>query len=122
MRDLMVESVEARFGLTARVTTPGQWLSDNGPCFVAGETVAFGRRLGLDICTTPAYSPESNGMAEAFVKTFKRDYTWVPDLSNAPVVMEQLAGWFEDYNEHAPHRGGSVLKVQLNRQIQSTCL
>jgi putative transposase len=51
VRDLMVGSVEARFGLTVRVPTPVQWLSDNGPCFVAGETVAFGRRLGLDICT-----------------------------------------------------------------------
>ena len=54
VRGLRVERVEARFGPSARVPMPVQWLSDNDPCFVAGETVAFGRRLGLDICTTPA--------------------------------------------------------------------
>jgi hypothetical protein len=30
--------------------------------------------LGLVPCFTPVHSPESNGIAEAFVKTFKRDY------------------------------------------------
>ena len=34
------------------------------------ETVELARTLNLEPCTTPSYSPESNGMAEAFVKTF----------------------------------------------------
>jgi len=105
IRDLMVECMEYRFGQRDRLPHPIQWLSDNGPCFTAHETVQFGRHLGFEIRTTPAYSPESNGMAEAFVKTFKRDYVWFGDLSNAQTVMEQLPGWFEDYNEKAPHKG-----------------
>jgi putative transposase len=56
-------------------------------------------------------------MAEAFVKTFKRDYTWVADLSSAPVVMGQLSGWFDDYNEHAPHKG---LGMRSPRQYRRT--
>jgi|GEM_PF-4996695 len=47
--------------------------SDNGPCYTSHETVNFGRMIGFDIRTTPSYSPESNGMAEALVKTIKRD-------------------------------------------------
>jgi hypothetical protein len=38
-------------------------------------------------------------MAEAFVKTFKRDYVYVNKLPDAVTVMEQLPKWFEDYNE-----------------------
>ena len=105
VRDLMMETVERRFGKVNKVPFLIQWLSDNGPGYVADETVAFGRLLGLEICTTAPYSPESNGMAEAFVKTFKRDYVAFGDLSSAERVLEQLPLWFEDYNENAPHKG-----------------
>ena len=79
--------------------------SDNGSCYTAHETVAFGESLGLLMCTTPVYSPESNGMAEAFVKTFKRDYVYLNRLPSAAEVIAQLPGWFADYNEIHPHKG-----------------
>jgi transposase InsO family protein len=82
-----------------------QWLTDNVPGYVAQETVAFGRLLGMEVYTTAPYNPESKGMAEAFVKTFKRDYVAYGDLSTTDRVLEQLPGWFEDYNETAPHKG-----------------
>jgi transposase InsO family protein len=53
--------------------------------------------------TTPAYSPESNGMAEAFVNRIKRDYVPGADLSDAETVIRQLPGWIDDYNRIAPH-------------------
>ncbi|MGE0529630.1 MAG: IS3 family transposase, partial [Bdellovibrionales bacterium] len=112
VRDLMTETIEQRFGQVDHVPHPVQWLSDNGPCYTAHETVGYGRLRGLDIRTTPSYSPESNGMAEGFVKTFKRDYVWFGDLSSADRVREQLAAWFEDYNENAPHK---ALKMKSPR-------
>ena len=108
IRNLMLETVEYRFGQT-RATRGLQWLSDNGSCYVARETVAFGRELGLDIRTTPVRSPESNGMAEAFVKTFKRDYVTYGDLKDAQIVMLQLSDWMKDYNEKAPHKALKML-------------
>lgn len=48
-------------------------------------------------------SPESNGLAEAFIRTFKRDYVRVNPLPDAATVLRQLDGWFEDYNENHPH-------------------
>src|SRR5207247_8544985 len=69
----------------------------------ATATVLYGHELGLVPITTPAYSPESNGLAEAFVGTFKRDYVSGAELRDAETVLAQLGGWFDDYNTQAPH-------------------
>jgi len=71
----------------------------------ASETLDFAAALGLVPCFTPVHSPESNGIAEAFVKTFKRDYVRVNPLPDAATVLRQIAGWFDDYNENHPHSG-----------------
>ena len=63
IRDLMLESVERRFG-TAHTPAPILWLSDNGSAYRAYETIDFAMRLGLVPCFTPVRSPQSNGMAE----------------------------------------------------------
>jgi len=118
VRDLMVESVESRFQGAQQAPRRVQWLTDNGPGYIARETVELARTLNLEPCTTPSYSPESNGMAEAFVKTFKRDYVWSADLSDARKVMEQLPDWFEDYNEVAPHKGLKMLSPRQFRRQQ----
>ena len=103
IRDLMVESIERRFGDRA-LPHPIQWLSDNGSCYRSHETIDFAIALGLVPCFTPVRSPQSNGMAEAFVKTFKRDYVYVHDRPDARTVLSQLSAWFEDYNESHPHK------------------
>jgi putative transposase len=112
--DLMAESIEKRFGPVDQLPLPIEWLSDNGPAYTARKTRDFGRLMGLRICTTPYYSPESNGMAESFVKTFKRDYVNMNVLYDAKTTMEQLPKWFEDYNENHPHKG---LKMRSPREF-----
>ncbi len=47
-------------------------------------------------------------MAEAFIKTFKRDYVWFGDLKDAQTVMKQLGKWMEDYNEETPHKASRI--------------
>jgi putative transposase len=104
IRDLMIESVERRFGLVNQLPAPIEWLSDNGSPYTAGETRKLAREIGLLPCTTPIESPQSNGMAEAFVKTFKRDYARVSPRPDAAGVLRQLDGWFEHYNTVHPHK------------------
>jgi putative transposase len=64
------------FALIATSKTPRlvEWLSDNGSADIAKDTLDTATAFGLQLCFTPVRSPESNGIAEAFAKTFKRDY------------------------------------------------
>jgi putative transposase len=70
VRDLVC--VERRFG-TSKTPHLVEWLSDNGSAYIAKDTLDTATALGLQLCFTPVRSPVSNGIAEAFVKTFKRD-------------------------------------------------
>ena len=104
VRDLMVAAVEHRFGSINRLPNTIEWLSDNGSGYIAHETRSFARDLGLEPRTTPVESPQSNGMAEAFVRTIKRDYVRVSPRPDAETVVRQLPGWIAHYNEVHPHR------------------
>ena len=104
IHELMRRSVRHRFGAD-RPSEPIQWLSDNGSIYTALSTEWEAEQLNLAPITTPAYSPQSNGMSEAFVNTLKRDYIDGADCSSAETVLRQLPGWIEDYNEYAPHSG-----------------
>jgi len=84
IRDLMIESVERRFGLVNRLPPAIESLSDNGSPYTARETRALAREIGLVPCMTPIESPQSNGIAEAFVKTLKRDYARVSPRPTRP--------------------------------------
>lgn len=102
IRDLMVSCVEKRF---ATVAAPHriQWLSDNGSVFAAYKTLDIASALNLEPCFTPVESPESNGMAEAFVKTFKRDYARINPIPDAATALAHIDAWMEDYNTSHPH-------------------
>ncbi len=65
--DVMIAAVEQRFG-TAQAGSTIECLSDNGSAYIDHRTPSFARELGLEPLTTPVRSPQSNGMAERFVK------------------------------------------------------
>jgi len=114
VRDLMVEAIEARFGDQLPAGSI-EWLTDNGSPYVAKETRLFARQVGLEPLTTAINSPQSNGMAESFVKTFKRDYVTRMDRRDAEAVMRQLHAAFEHYNDVHPH---SALKMLSPKMFQ----
>jgi putative transposase len=115
VRDVMVEAVEARFG-GAPPDQPIEWLTDNGSPYIARDTRSFAREIGLKPLTTAIRSPQSNGMAEAFVKTFKRDYVERMRRSDAITVMRQLNAAFEHYNDVHPHRALKMLSPRMFRR------
>ena len=71
------------------------------------------RSCNLVPCFTPVESPESNGMAEAFVKTFKRDYVRVSPIPDAAAALALVDSWMDDYNTVHPH---SRLSYQSPRE------
>ena len=120
VQQLMRAAVTARFGADERPDDPIQWLSDNGSIYTALETLCTAERLHLVPITTPASSPQSNGMSEAFVNTLRRDYLAGADLSTAETVLEQIPGWIADYNAVAPHSALGYQSPQQYRRSRPT--
>lgn len=117
VREMLIEAVEKRFGAVEAVPADHrlEFLTDNGGAYIAAETRAMARSLGLMPVNTPVCSPQSNGMAESFVNTFKRDYVARMDLRDAATVMAQLQAAFEHFNEVHPH---SSLKMRSPREFR----
>jgi putative transposase len=111
VQDLMVTCVEHRFG-TTRTTSAVEWLADNGSAYTAKATLDTATALGLRLAFTPPRSPESNGIAEAFVKTLKRDYARVTVLPDAVTTLALVPAWIADYNTSHPHSGLRMLSPQ----------
>lgn len=102
VQDVMLRSVEKRFG-DRLPGTPVQWLTDNGSAYTAHETRKFATELNLEPCTTAVSSPQSNGMAERFVKTMKEDYITFMPKPDVRTALQNLAVAFTHYNENHPH-------------------
>ncbi|HDY0133643.1 TPA: IS3 family transposase, partial [Escherichia coli] len=102
VQDVMLGAVERRFG-NELPASPVEWLTDNGSCYRANETWQFARMLGLEPKNTAVRSPESNGIAESFVKTIKRDYISIMPKPDGLTAAKNLAEAFEHYNEWHPH-------------------
>ncbi|HCD2911635.1 IS3 family transposase [Escherichia coli] len=102
VQDVMLGAVERRFG-NELPASPVEWLTDNGSCYRANETRQFARMLGLEPKSTAVRSPESNGIAESFVTTIKRDYISVMPKPDGLTAAKNLAEAFEHYNEWHPH-------------------
>ncbi|MBQ5173757.1 IS3 family transposase, partial [Klebsiella pneumoniae] len=90
VQDVMLGAVERRFG-NELPASPVEWLTDNGSCYRANETRQFARMLGLEPKNTAVRSPESNGIAESFVKTIKRDYISVMPKPDGLTAAKNLA-------------------------------
>lgn len=109
LTEMLREALWRRFG-DARIHARGiEFLSDNGSEYTSHRFRPFVRAMGLIPCHTPRRSPESNGLAEAFFGSFKRDYVYQACLETFENVAQQLPAWIEHDNQQAPH---SALAMQ----------
>lgn len=100
---MLQEALFNRFGESLPKKDTLQFLHDNGPEYIEKRLSKSIAEWNIINCNTPTYSPQSNGMCEAFNGTFKRDYVYESCLDNPAFVQEQIQKWVDEYNHYAPH-------------------
>ena len=87
----------------------------------------FVRAMGLIPCRTPRRSLESNGLAEAFFGSFKRDYVYQACLETVEDVGRQLPGVDRTLQSPGPAQrlgdavASRVLCGVVSQKQDSTC-
>jgi putative transposase len=114
---MLIDAVKRRFGGTEGLLAAHrpEVLSDNGGAYTAGYTRRISRELGLQPIHTSVCSPQSNGMAESFVNTFRRDYLSRIDMSDARSVLRQLPAAFDLFNSVHPHSSLRMMSLRESR-------
>ena len=103
LQEMVREAVFGRFGTKKEKAQNIEFLSDNGLEYACRKLRKVLQDFGMVVCRTPRCSPESNGLAEAFFGSFKRDYVNQGELESLEMVAQKLPEWIKDYNEIAPH-------------------
>ncbi|MGK0324650.1 MAG: putative transposase [Polaribacter sp.] len=101
---MLQEALFNRFGDRMPEKGALQFLHDNGPEYIEKKLKKQVNLWNIEDCNTPTYSPQSNGMCEAFNGTFKRDYVYASCLAKPATVHNQIQAWIDEYNHFAPHR------------------
>lgn len=118
VQDMMQGAAEKRFGVTLP-DKPVRWLTDNGSAYTTHGTRKFATELNLEAYTTAASSPQSNGMAERFVKTMKEDYIAFMPKRNVRTALQNLAEAFNHYNENHPHSALGYHSPREHRRLRA---
>ena len=82
-----------RFGETRAHAQEFECLSDKRPEYTSQRFRPFVRARGLIPCHTPRRSPQSNGLAETFFGSFKRDDVYQACIETFEEVGQPLPGW-----------------------------
>jgi len=115
LASMLDDAIYHRFGDRPLEAKGIEFLHDNGPEYTAHAFKEYVEKdLGMIDCCTPVQSPESNGMAESFIGTFKRDYVYENVLEDFETVKRLIREWIEDYNRVAPH---SALGMKSPREF-----
>jgi putative transposase len=98
LAEMLREAVFRRFGAVRAHAQGIEFLSDNGPEYTSHRFRPFVRAMGLTPCHKPRRSPQSNGLAEAFFGSFKRDYVYQACLETLEAVGRQVPAWIDHDN------------------------
>lgn len=90
-----------------------QVMTDNGSGYVSKIFRSAIRRLGARHLRTRPYTPRTNGKAERFIQTCKREWAYVRAYPTSRVRTAALSVFLCFYNCHRPHWGIGRITPQL---------
>lgn len=80
-------------------------MTDNAPCYYAHRFNRALEALGIRHIYTRPYRPQTNGKAERFIQTAKREWAYVRAYRSSSARTLMLPGFLNRYNRRRPHRG-----------------
>ncbi len=91
-------------------------LTDNGACYRSGAFRQTADTLGVALRKTRPYRPQTNGKAERFNQTLKRQWAWAQPYTTNTERTLALSSFLHRYNHHRPHRAikGGTPMSRLN--------
>jgi transposase InsO family protein len=78
-------------------------LTDNGGGYRSHVFAATASELGIGLRRTRPFRPQTNGKAEAFIKTIQRGWAFQRPYRSNPERLDALGVFLNDYNYARPH-------------------
>ena len=78
-------------------------LTDNGANYISKLFKARAEELGIHLHRTRPYHPQTNGKAEAFIKTLKREWAYSRLYTTNDERLAVLPMFIDYYNYRRPH-------------------
>lgn len=91
-------------------------ISDNGAQFIADAFAQFARDMGFLHVRIAPYHPQTNGIAERFVRTLKEWLAW--HTWQSPEELTALLAEFSSYYNDRPHQGAELAGLSPNEFAQ----
>ncbi|MGH2611139.1 MAG: IS481 family transposase [Tepidiformaceae bacterium] len=91
------------FALAQRGIAVERVLTDNARCYYSGLFVNVASHYGIQLRKTRPFRPQTNGKAEAFIKTLQREWAYRRPYTSNEQRLEALETFLVDYNFARPH-------------------
>jgi transposase InsO family protein len=82
---------------------------------------AAGQALPLDHRSTRPYTPRTNGKAQCFIQTLRREWAYVIAYPSSAHRTAALARWLHYYNWHRPHSALTANRRSAESSLRTIC-
>jgi len=96
-------------------------LTDNGGNYCSRVFHRQADELGIQLRRTRPYRPQTNGKAEAYIKTIQREWAYLRKYSSNRERLDALAPFVHLYNHHRPHTAIGNRPPSVRLSVNNVC-